>query len=309
MTRLGLAALLPLLIAACGQQQTAPPPKPTPTVSVITVAPREVPVSAEYVAQTQSSRQVNIQARVSGFLDRRMYTEGAIVKAGDVLFQMDPKPFQAQLDAAKAVVANSQAAFEVARANLARVQPLVALNALSRSDLDNATGNYKTTAASVEQAKAQLETARLNLSYCTITSPISGISSAAMQADGTYIGTQNSQLTTVAALSPMWVNFSMSENEVQSYRDQIERGQLRRPPSGKWLVEVVLVDGSVFPHTGSITFFDPSFNSQTGTFLIRAAVDNPQGTLRPNQYVHARIPRRDAAQCDPCAPTRGAAGV
>jgi membrane fusion protein (multidrug efflux system) len=284
-----VALALPLL-AACGKQQGPPIPKGGPVeVAVVTVAPRDMPAVFEYVAQTQSSRQVNIQARVSGFLDRRVYTEGSIVKEGQVLFLMDKKPFQAQVDAAKAQLSKSQAALEVAKSNLARVKPLAQAEALSQKDLDDATGNFESAAASVEAAKAQLQTAELNLSYCTITSPVTGISGAAAQADGTYLNQTNSQLTTVAVLSPMWVNFSLSENEVQSFRDQIEKGRLARAPDNRYIVEVVLVDGQVFPFTGRITFTDPAFSAQTGTFLIRASVDNPQGLLRPNQYVRARV--------------------
>ena len=284
------ALLAPVaLLAACGKKEVAPPPKPPVEVSVLTVAPRDVPAVFEYVAQTQSSRQVNIQARVSGFLEKRVYTEGAIVKAGQVLFLMDMKPFQAQVDAAKAQVSKSQAALDVSKSNLARVKPLAEKEALSQKDLDDATGNFESASATLEGAKAQLTTAQLNLSYCTIASPVDGITGAAAQADGTYLNQQNAQLTTVAVLTPMWVNFSLSENEFQSLRDQADRGLLRRAPDNKYLVEIVLVDGQVFPHTGSITFTDPAFNAQTGTFLIRAQLDNPQGVLRPNQYVRARV--------------------
>jgi membrane fusion protein (multidrug efflux system) len=258
-------------------------------VTVITVEAKDVPVSGEYVAQTQSSRLVNIQARVSGFLDRRVYTEGAMVKEGDTLFLMDQKPFKAQLDAAQAAMARQVAAMETARANLARVKPLAEMDALSQKDLDDAKGQFESYAASVDQAKAQVETAKLNLSYTVITSPVTGITSFAQQADGTYIGTQNSQLTTVAVLSPMWVNFSISENEWQKFRDEERRGLLRMPRGNNFVVEVILIDGSLFPHTGRITFADSSFNPQTGTFLLRASVDNPKGVLMPNQYVRARI--------------------
>ena len=284
-----VALALPFL-AACGKQQGPPLPKGgLVEVAVVIVAPRDVPAVFEYVAQTQSSRQVNIQARVSGFLDKRVYTEGSIVKEGQVLFLMDKKPFQAQVDAAKAQLSKTQAALEVAKSNLARVKPLAQAEALSQKDLDDATGNFESASASVEGAKAQLETAQLNLSYCTITSPVTGISGAAAQADGTYLNQTNSQLTTVAVLSPMWVNFSLSENELQGFRDQIEKGRLARAPDNSYVVEIVLVDGQVFPFTGRITFTDPAFNAQTGTFLIRASVDNPQGLLRPNQYVRARV--------------------
>jgi membrane fusion protein (multidrug efflux system) len=277
------------LAIGCGKKDAPPAAKRSVDVTVLTVAPRDVPAVFEYVGTTQSSRQVNIQARVSGFLDKRVYTEGAIVKAGQVLFLMDKKPFQAQVDAAQAQLSKAQAAAEVAKQNLARVKPLAQAEALSQKDLDDATGNFQSASASVDGAKAQLETAQLNLSYCTIASPVAGISGAAAQADGTYLNATNSQLTTVAVLSPMWVNFSLSENEVQGFRDQVAKGQLTRPPGNSYVVEVVLVDGTVFPHTGRVTFTDPAFNAQTGTFLIRATLDNPQGLLRPNQYVRVRV--------------------
>ena len=141
----------------------------------------------------------------------------------------------------------------------------------------------------MEQSSAQVETAQQNLSYTTISSPVTGVTSAAQQTDGTYISTENSLLTTVAVLSPMWVNFSISENELQKFRNQADRGLMRRPKDDSYIVEVILVDGSIYPHTGRITFADPSYNSQTGTFLIRASVDNPKGVLRPNQYVRVRL--------------------
>ncbi|MEW6585101.1 MAG: efflux RND transporter periplasmic adaptor subunit [Nitrospirota bacterium] len=278
-------ALLPL---ACRSEkkESAPPPS---VVTVMEIAAKDVPVSFEYVAQTQSSHLVNIQARVSGFLDKRMYTEGAVVKAGQVLFQMDSKPFRVQLDQARAALARQEAALETARLNLARIKPLVEQNALSQKDLDDATGRYQSDAAAVEQSKAQVETAKLNLSYTTITSPVTGVSSSALQTDGTYISPQNSLLTTVAVLSPMWVNFSISENEMQNYREQLAKGLLRTPGAGRYTVEVILVDGSVYPYTGQLTFAEPSYNAQTGTFLIRASVKNPEGVLRPNQFVRARL--------------------
>lgn len=250
---------------------------------------KDAPVSFEYVAQTQSSHLVNIQARVSGFLDKRVYKEGELVKKDQVLFIMDKKPFQTQVDAAKAAVDRQQAALETARLNLARVKPLAELNALSQKDLDDAKGTFETNSASVEQAKAQLETALLNLSYCTITSPIDGITSSAQQQEGTYLNAADAQLTTVAALSPIWVNFSLSENQIQNLQDQVKKKQLILPKNEKFVVKVIQVNGEVFPHTGEITFTEPYFNAQTGTFLIRATVANPDGILRPNQYVRAKI--------------------
>lgn len=246
-------------------------------------------MSFEYVAQTQSSHLVNIQARVTGFLDKRVYTEGQIVEKGQVLFLMDKKPFEAQVNAAQAAVKRQEAALETARLNLARVKPLSQLNALSQKDLDDATGQFETSAATLEQTKAQLETALLNLSYCTITSPIDGITSAALQQEGSYLNYSDSLLTTVTALSPIWVNFSLSESQLQNFEDQIKHGLLVVPQDSEFIVKVIQMNGQLFPYTGKITFAEPYFNPQTGTFLIRASVDNPKGGLRPNQYVRAKI--------------------
>lgn len=282
-------AMLSLLLAQAGCSPDQKAEGGVPEVTVMIVEQQDVPIVPEYVAQTQSSRQVNIQARVSAFLDRRVYTEGEIVKEGQTLFLMDQKPFKVQLDQAQAALARQEAAHKTACQNLDRIKPLTEQNALSQKDLDEATGQFQTTAASVEQAKGQVEQAKLNLSYTVITSPVNGITSAALQQDGTYINQQNSQLTTVEALSPMWVNFSLSENELQRYRDEIDKGSIVPPADKNYSVEVILIDGSVFPQTGKITFLEPSYNSQTGTFLLRASVENSDGILRPNQFVRVRL--------------------
>ena len=282
-------AVCALTLVACGREAPKAPEKGPVDVTTLTVQRSDVPITAIYVAQTQSSQAVNIQARVSGWLDKRVYVEGAVVKNGQVLFQMDPKPFQAQVDAAQAALERQQAAAVVAKQNLDRTKPLAAQNALSQKDLDDATGQAAQTEAAVQQAKAQLETAQLNLSYTTIRSPVDGVSSYAIVADGTYLSPSNAQLTTVSVLTPMWVNFSISENEMERIRNDVRSGQLRMPDGGKFVVEIEMVDGNLFPYTGAITFADPSYNPTTGTFLLRATVNNPAGVLRPNQYVRVRL--------------------
>ncbi len=278
-----------LLVAGCGREPPKPPEKGPAEVAVQTIQRADVPIAAVYVAQTQSSQAVNIQARVSGWLDKRLYREGSVVKSGQVLFQMDPKPFQASLAAAQAALQRNQAALTVAQQNLNRTKPLAQQNALSQKDLDDAQGQYEQSAAAVEQAKAQVTQAQLDLSYTTIRSPVDGVSSFAVVADGTYLSPSNSQLTTVSVLSPMWVNFSVSENEMERIRNEVRAGQLRLPEGGRFVVEIEMVDGNLFPYTGAITFADPSYNPTTGTFLLRATVDNPAGVLRPNQYVRVRL--------------------
>ena len=282
-----LAVMVGVLLAACARQP-APAPAPS-TVSVVTVTPRDTPIATEFVAQTQSSREVNIQARVSGFLDRQVYTEGAVVKEGDVLFLMDQKPFQAQLDQARAALQQQEATLENAQANLARIKPLVEQDALSPKDLDDATGQYRGAAAAVAQAQAQVTQAELNLSYATITAPVAGVTGAAQQAEGTYISSANSQLTTVSVLSPMWINFSVSENQYLKFQKRVESGALKVPADGKLFVELVLADGTVYPNKAQITFLQPEYNTKTGTFLIRASVENAKGTLRPNQFVRVHL--------------------
>jgi membrane fusion protein (multidrug efflux system) len=282
-------AVCTLTLVACGREAPKAPEKGPVDVTALTVQRADVPVTAIYVAQTQSVQAVNIQARVQGWLDKRVYTEGAVVKTGQVMFQMDPKPFQAQVDAAQAAVERQKAAAVVAKQNLDRTKPLAQQNALSQKDLDDATGQYEQTQAAVQQAQAQLETAQLNLSYTTIRSPVDGVSSYALVADGTYLSPQNAQLTTVSVLTPMWINFSISENEMERIRNDVRAGQLKLPEGGKFVVEVEMVDGNLFPYTGAITFADPSYNPTTGTFLLRATVNNPAGVLRPNQYVRVRL--------------------
>jgi membrane fusion protein, multidrug efflux system len=283
--------LLAAVLAAsgCEKHETKQAPKGPAEVTVVTVTPKDVPVSFEYVAQVQSSRQVNIQARVNGFLDKRVYTEGEIVKTGQTLFLMDQKPFQAQLDQAKAALAMQEASLEVARKNLARVKPLAAANALSQKELDDATGQFQSASAAVAQAKASVQEASLNLSYTIIKSPVDGITSYAQQAEGTYLNQANSLLTTVAVMSPIYVNFSLSENSRLQLQEQTAKGLLRQPREDSWTAQIVLADGTIYPHTGLVTFANPMFNSQTGTFLIRITVDNPGNWLRPNEYVRARV--------------------
>lgn len=258
-------------------------------VTVTTIKQADTPMAFEFVAQTQSSHEVQIRGRVSGFLEKKVYTEGTVVKKGSTLFVMDKKPFQAQVNAAAAALSRQRSNHETARRNLERVKPLAEQNALSQKDLDDAKRNFETTAAEVEQAEAQLEMQQLDLSYCTITSPITGITGVALIQDGAYVNPQNNHLTTVSVLSPMWVNFSISENDVKRYADRIAAGQVIPPKNENYEVEIILVDGSVFSEKGSITFAAPSFDPKTGTFMLRSSFKNAKGYLRPNQYVRARM--------------------
>jgi membrane fusion protein (multidrug efflux system) len=277
------------LLSGCGKQAAPPAPGPA-EVTAITITPKDTPVAFEFVAQTQSSREVEIRARVAGFLDKRLYREGDPVRAGQTLFQMDRKPFEAALLSAKGQLGQQQARLAVAQQTLARVRPLAAQNAVSKKDLDDAVGNEQQARAAVLAAQGEVTTAQLNLSYTTVASPLKGLSSFARKQEGSYVTPGESGLLTyVSQIDPMWVNFSMSENELLKFRAERAKGQLIFPPNSEFDVQVVLGDGSVFPQHGRISFVDPSFSKETGTFLIRTVVANPEGKLRPGQFVRAKV--------------------
>ncbi|WP_231139227.1 efflux RND transporter periplasmic adaptor subunit [Pseudomonas fluorescens] len=276
------------LVAGCGKEPVTLA-RQAPDVTVMTVTARNTPVTFEFVAQTQSSREVEIRARVAGFLEKRLYTEGDLVKSGQTLFQMDRKPFEASLLSAQGQLAQQQARWEVAKATLARVRPLAAQNAVSKMDLDNAVGDERQTRAAVLAAEGAVRTEQLNLSYTTIASPLTGLSSFAKKQEGSYVTPgESGLLTTVSQMDPIYVNFSLSENETLKYRDEIASGHLVFPVRSEFVVEVVLADGSMVPDRGRLNFAAPSYSQDTGTFLVRVVVANPNGQLRPGQFVRAR---------------------
>jgi len=279
-----------LLIAGCSNE--APPSqRPAPVVSVVTVTPQAIPYVATFVAQTESSRQVDIVARVSGFLDRIAYPEGELVKEGQLLFQLDPKPFEAQLDAAKGEVLAQQARFGTADSNLKRIKPLAQQNAMSQADLDKAQGEYDASRAAVFSAQAKLKQAELNLGYTTIRSPVTGYSGRAQQRQGAYINavSDSAKLSYVAAVDPMWVNFSVSQNQIAKMRELVQKGQLTMPKNMDYEVEIIMSDGKPYPQTGKINFADPTFSQETGSFQVRAVIPNSKKELRPGMFVTANV--------------------
>jgi membrane fusion protein (multidrug efflux system) len=287
--RCRIAALLALAAWLGGCEKPQVPQPPMPEVTVFTVQPRDTPVTFEFVGSTASSQQVEVRARVNGFLDRRLYTEGAMVKQGQVMFQMDRKPFEAQLNAAEAALDEQKARLWTAQSNLKRVKPLAKANAVSQKELDDAQGLVNAAAAAVEMANADVETAKLNLGYTTIYAPVTGASSFARVQDGAYINEASGPLTYVAQLDPIWVDFSISEDEMLSLRRQMAVGLLQVPAEEELNVAIVMADGSVYPETGKIFFRDANYNTSTGTFLVRATFANPDGNLRPGQFVSVQV--------------------
>ena len=304
--------LIALLLTSCSKEAPAPH-LPPPAVSVQNVTPQVLPADMGFVAQTESSQRVEITARVSGFLDAIHYTEGAAVKKGQLMFTIDPKPFQAQLDAMQGQLKMQQARLSTAEANYARIKPLAKLNAVSQSDLDNATGELNGSRAAVYAAEAAVDEARLNLGYTRIYAPLDGQASQAMQRQGAYINamSSDSKLTYIAALDPIWVNFSVSQNQQEHLRKLITEKKILMPAESKLEVELSLPGGLIHPHRGQIDFSDPSYDANTGTMLIRAAIPNPERSLRPGMFVNVNIlgaTRPDAIVIPQLAVMQGAKG-
>jgi membrane fusion protein, multidrug efflux system len=288
---LALAAVALVTVAAGCSKEAPPPQRPVPEVTVITIEPKDIPYVTNFVAQTESSRQVNIVARVSGYLDKIAYQEGEVVKEGQLLFQLDPKPFQAQLDAARGELQSQQARFTTAQANLGRVKPLAQQNALSQSDLDKAQGEFDSAKAAVYSAQAKVTEAELNLGYATIRSPVTGLASRSLQRQGAFINSmaESANLTYVAAVDPVWVTFSVSQNLAAKWREAFAKKLVIEPKNRDYTVEVVLPDGTRYPYTGKINFADPSFSQDTGSFMVRAVLPNPKKELRPGMFVTAYV--------------------
>jgi len=283
-----IGSVLVVVLAGC-TKAPPPTPPPTPEVEVLDVQPADTPFTIEFVGVTSSSQQVEVRARVNGFLEERVYEEGTLVQEGDVMFRLDQKPFQAQLDAAQAALQQQLAQLETYEANLERVRPLAAANAVSQKELDDSQGRVNSSAAAVEMARADVETAKLNLGYTTIYAPVSGASSYARIQVGAYLDALSSPLTYVAQLDPMWADFSVSEDQLLTSRAERSAGRVRFPEQGKAEVQLLLADGSLYPEVGRIFFQDTNYSVETGTFLLRATFPNPEAALRPGQFVRVHV--------------------
>ena len=286
---IGVGVFILLGTGACGKKEPPKAALPPQEVTAMTVTPKTVPATFEYVAQAESSHQVEIVARVSGFLEKILYREGQVVQEGQVMFQMDPKPFQAQVNASKGEVENRKAQLWTAKANLDRIKPLAEQDAASKSDLDNAIGSVQSAEAATYSAQANLDKAQLDLSYTIIKSPFTGVSSKALLREGSYLSASGSasKLTYVAKLNPLWIDFNISQNQRAKLVQEVKEGLITFPKDKDLEVELELSDGTRYPHRGKVNFADPSFSKETGTFLVRAEVPNPKEDLRPGMFVKA----------------------
>ena len=281
---LGAAGLA--LLAAAGCEKQKPPPPPAPVVQVVEAIQRDVPIHMEWVGALDGNINAVIRPQVTGYLIRQNYREGDLVQKGQPLFEIDPRTFQAAADEAAGIRAQKVARFDTTSANLARIKPLAAKNAVSQKDLDDATGAFQSAKAELEAADANLKTAKLNLGFTKITSPITGIAGIAKAQIGDLLSPNGqTELTTVSAVDPIKVYFNVSEREYLKLANAaIASG--KKPENLP--LELILVDGSVYPETGKVAVFNRQADVTTGTFKVAALFPNPNNLLRPGQFGRVR---------------------
>lgn len=296
----GLAALAAATLAACGQQPPGGggfPGFPPAQVTTLEVQPATIPVSFEYVAQTQGSKDVEVRARVNGIVEKRYFTEGSAVRAGQPLFLIDPKPYEAAVAVAEAEVARAQAQKSQAEREAARLKPLAERRAIGQKEADDAQSNAELAAAQVKAAEARLRSAQLDLGYTNVVAPIAGLTSRAQVSEGALAAANQTHLTTISQVDPMWVRFSIAESEQLKLNRAVTAGALSLPKDNAFDVTIKLSDGSVFPRTGRINFADTRIDPTTGTYEMRAEVANRDVALKPGQFVRVVLKgaqRRDA---------------
>jgi membrane fusion protein, multidrug efflux system len=283
-----LICLTFLSLGACQkEQQTAA--APPPEVEVAEIITRDAPIVDEWVGTADGLVNATIRAQVTGYLIKQEYSEGDPVKKGDALFVIDPRPFQEILDQALGTLAQMEAQHENAHANLGRVQTLAAENALSKKDLDDATGAERSTGAAVIAANAAVEKARLDLGFTRIISPIDGIAGIARAQVGDLVGpSQGGELATVSMIDPIKVYYTITE---QAYLELMKRfpSAAGRDGERRMDIELILGDGSSYPHKGKFYAIDRQIDTRTGTLRVAATFPNPYYLLRPGQFVRVRV--------------------
>jgi len=281
-----------LLITAClavgllmGCEEKKPPAPVAPAVEVMNVIQKDVPIVQEWVGTTDGLVNAKIFAQVQGYLIKQYYKEGSLVKKGQVLFEIDPRPFQATLEQAKGELAIHEGQLYTAKSNLEKIRPLAAEEAMSKKDLDDAIGREASAKASVQAAKAAVRKAEIDLSFTRITSPINGIAGIAKAQLGELVGKSGGpELTTVSTVDPIKVYIPISEQEYLRFSREA-RGNSQRKEQN---LELILADGSVFPQKGWVSFADRQVDESTGTIKVAALFPNPGNLLRPGQFAKVR---------------------
>ncbi len=286
-SRYGLTALTcaaALLLAACDKEKAAPAPA-VPVVQVVEAAQRDVPITMEWVGAMDGNINAAIRPQVTGYLIRQNYREGDMVKKGQLLFEIDPRTFEAAVDEATGIRAQKVARLETTSANLARIKPLAEKNAVSQKDLDDATGAFQSAKAELEAADANLKTAKLNLGFTRITSPITGIAGIAKAQIGDLLSPSGGELTTVSSVDPIKVYFNISEQE---YLKVATATNAAGKKAQDVPLDLILVDGSTYGHRGKVSVLNRQVDVATGTFKVASLFPNPNNLLRPGQFGRIR---------------------
>lgn len=285
---------------------------PPPQVGVVKVQPASVGLTTELPGRVEALRVAQVRARAAGILQKRLFQEGSDVKAGQVLFQIDPAPYQAALQSAQATLARAQANLAQSSALVERNRPLVEANAISKQEFLNTVTAQKQAEADVAAGKAAVQTAQINLGYARVVAPISGRIGRALVTEGALVGQgEATQLAVIQQIHPIYVNVTQPASEVLKLRQAVAAGQFKRAGGQGATVRVLLDDGSAYPHPGRLLFSDLTVDAATGQITLRAEVPNPDGLLLPGMYVRAQLEQAkvDGAVLLPQqAVTRGAQG-
>ena len=276
-----------MALTACGPKKQAEAPPP-PEVGVVTVQPTDVPLYQEWIGTLDGFVNAKIRAQVTGYLMAQDYQEGAQMKKGDLMFQIDPRPFQAAVDKARAQLAQAEAQFDKAELDVKRYTPLAKEKAISQEELDDAVHASMEAKAAVASANAAVETAELNLEFTKITSPIDGIAGMAQAQIGDLVGPASGELTTVSTVDPIKVYFTVTEasymDYMNRYSDEAKRAEYERHLE----LELILGDGTVYPRKGKFYFADRQVDVRTGALRVAGLFPNPGRVLRPGQYARVR---------------------
>jgi membrane fusion protein (multidrug efflux system) len=275
------------LLAACGkgQPQAAGGGMPPAAVVYETVAARDVPIDFEYPGQTAGSREVEIRARVTGIVDKRLYEEGSRVKAGQSLFRIDPAPYAAAAATADANVATAEARLKQAEREFNRLKPLIDAKAVSQQEFDTAASNFDLAKAGLKATQAQANAAHIDLGYTDVRAPIAGVVGRALKVEGALANAQgDSLLATMAQTDPMYVNFSISDDDRSRLQGEIASGELKLP-DGKYTVHIKGADGKWLKQAGKLDFTDYKADANTGAFSSRAEFPNADNSLAPGQFM------------------------
>ncbi|MDR5877134.1 efflux RND transporter periplasmic adaptor subunit [Caballeronia sp. LZ032] len=282
-------ATVAMLTAACGEKRPAMTPH-TPEVGVVTLAPVTVPVSTELTGRTSAYLDAQVRARVDGIVLRREFTEGSVVKAGQRLYKIDPAPYIVQLNNARASLAKARANLDSTTAQATRYKVLVASNAVSRQDYDNAVAAQSQAAADVASARAAIDAAQINLGYTDVVAPVTGQAGISQVTPGAYVqAAQATLMVTVQQLDPMYVDLTQSSIDGLRLRRQIQEGRLATHGPNAAKVSLILEDGCVYPEQGKLQFSDVTVDPSTGSVTVRAMFENKDRVLLPGMFVRARI--------------------